>query len=162
MSGFLFKGVEGHVKNGVPWPMQNGLFCATLYHFIVHDTNGIIGNTLRHYCYPIFLRERLGYDDKTFAGLFVSIFMQVTGLLQLPNFYGPTFSPFEITGRLLYRSAAVIVMPMTVGGGEKTTTLDTNKVDENVTTTMKNGGGGGKKHNNSSNNNKSKNKKKEL
>jgi hypothetical protein len=161
MSGFLFKGVEGHVKNGVPWPMQNGLFCATLYHFIVHDTTGIIGTTLRQYCYPTMLREMLGYDDKTFAGLFVSIFMQVTGLLQLPNFYGPTFSPFEITGRLLYQSAAVVVIPMTGGSGKtkKKTSLDTQTVDDVTTTTT------GKKHNNNTNhnnNNKSKNKKKEL
>jgi hypothetical protein len=158
MSGFLFKGVEGHVKNGVPWPMQNGLFCATLYHFIVHDTNGIIGMTLRQYGYPTFLREMLGYDDKTYAGLFVSIFMQVTGLLQLPNFYGPTFSPFEITGRLLYQSAAVVVIPMTGGSGKNKTqninNNNNNKVDDATTTTT------GQKHNNT--NNKSKNKKKEL
>jgi hypothetical protein len=33
-------------------------------------------------------------DNRTFAVAFVSLFMQVVGLLQLPVFLGPSFSPF--------------------------------------------------------------------
>ena len=33
-------------------------------------------------------------DDDTFATAFVSLFMQVMGILQLPEFLGPSFTPF--------------------------------------------------------------------
>jgi hypothetical protein len=35
-------------------------------------------------------------DDATFAAVVVSLFMQVTGILQMPAFLGPDFSPFSI------------------------------------------------------------------
>ena len=35
-----------------------------------------------------------GMDDKTFACCFVSLFMQITGILQMPQFLGPSFTPF--------------------------------------------------------------------
>jgi hypothetical protein len=71
-----------------------GIFCATFYHFFAHDTTGIIGTWVRELV-PI----RLGLDDATFAAVVVSLFMQVTGILQMPAFLGPDFSPFSI----LYR-----------------------------------------------------------
>lgn len=89
MGGFFAKGVEGHVMNGVPWPMQNGLFCATFYHFFVHDTNGIIGRYLR-----AVIPYRFGLKDRVFAMVVVSFFMQVMGILQIPRFLGPSFTPF--------------------------------------------------------------------
>lgn len=33
-------------------------------------------------------------DDKTFACAFVSLFMQIMGILQMPEFLGPSFTPF--------------------------------------------------------------------
>lgn len=90
------KGVEGHVMNGMPWPIQNGIFCASFYHFYVHDETGIVGTTLRQLCMPIV--KVLGLkDEAVFAGLVVSSFMQITGILQLPYFLGPQFSPFGTT-----------------------------------------------------------------
>lgn len=92
MGGFAMKGVEGHVKNGVPWPVQNGLFCATFFHFFVNDQTGPIGTFLRESVFTESLR--FGLDEKTFAAVFVSFFMQVMGILQMPQFYGPSFTPF--------------------------------------------------------------------
>lgn len=94
MSGFILKGVNGHVANGMPWPFQNGIFCATFYHFYANDKNGIIGVTLRNMIpsssFP------LVRDDETFAACMVSAFMQIMGLLQLPILLGPSFSPFTL------------------------------------------------------------------
>jgi hypothetical protein len=87
------KGFEGHIMNGMPWPFQNGLFCASFYHFFVHDKTGIVGTTLRQY---IYLPEILGLDDRTFAAVFVALFMQIMGILQIPAFLGPSFSPFGV------------------------------------------------------------------
>lgn len=91
MGGFIVKGLEGHVAGGMPWPMQNGVVCATFYHFFVHDETGPIGTWLRT-AVPV----RFGLDDATFAAAVVSLFMQGMGILQLPRFYGPNFSPFAI------------------------------------------------------------------
>jgi hypothetical protein len=91
MGGFFMKGFEGHIMNGMPWPFQNGLFCASFYHFFVHDKTGIVGTTLRRF---INSPEILGLDDRTFAVVFVSLFMQIMGILQIPAFLGPSFSPF--------------------------------------------------------------------
>jgi hypothetical protein len=91
MGGFFMKGFEGHIMNGMPWPFQNGLFCASFYHFFVHDKTGIVGTTLRQF---INLPVMLGLDDRTFAMVFVSLFMQIMGILQIPAFLGPSFSPF--------------------------------------------------------------------
>lgn len=91
MGAFLLKGFEGHIKNGVPWPVQNGVFCASFYHFYVNDTEGPIGKFMRT---TLLVKDLSGLDDRTFAVVFVSLFMQVIGLLQLPAFLGPTFTPF--------------------------------------------------------------------
>jgi hypothetical protein len=149
MGGFLFKGLDGHVGHGVPWPMQNGLFCASFYHFFVHDTDGIIGNMVRRYGYPLFLRNILKWDDKMYAGIFVSIFMQVTGWLQLPYFYGPAFSPFEIYTKFCFW----VMSPLTAAILATTTTRkqpqppndDIAAASQRPPLTTTNGGGGGKK-----------------
>lgn len=39
---------------------------------------------------------RMGLDEATFAAAFVSLFMQIMGLLQMPDFLGPSFSPFGV------------------------------------------------------------------
>ena len=35
----------------------------------------------------------MGLDEKTFATLFVSVFSTVAGIVMLPEFMGPSFSP---------------------------------------------------------------------
>lgn len=109
MGGFFTKGFDGYLKNGMPWPVQNGIFCATFYHFYVNDQTGIIGVTLREYVnilcdslkkQIILLAPELDaaispmLSEQKFAVVVVSAFMHVTGILQLPYFFGPSFSPF--------------------------------------------------------------------
>jgi hypothetical protein len=106
MSGFFVKGFNGYLENGMPWPFQNGLFCCTFYHFFVHDKTGPIGSTLRRAIHSVpFLKGRL--EDDIFAIVVVGVFMQVVGLLQLSQFLGPGFSPFNalfaLPGRLFQR-----------------------------------------------------------
>ena len=40
-------------------------------------------------------------DDKMFAMMLVSLFMQVVTILQLPAFLGPSFNPFTMIGDLI-------------------------------------------------------------
>lgn len=40
-------------------------------------------------------------DDRTFAIAFVSLFMQVIGMMQTPFVFGATWSPFEALGNLV-------------------------------------------------------------
>lgn len=57
----------------------------------MHDTTGPIGKLLRTI---VPAQTLLGLDDGPFAAVFVVGFMQVMGILQLPEFIGPKFTPF--------------------------------------------------------------------
>ena len=94
MGGFFGNSFHGYLKNGMPWPFQNGLFCATLYHFIAHDVEGPIGNFMRN-AINLVPGIKFGLSDKQFIIVFLSGFMQIMGILQLPSFLGPSFSPFN-------------------------------------------------------------------
>jgi hypothetical protein len=93
MGSFFALGFDGHLKGGMPLPFQNGLFIASLYHFIVNDQEGPIGGYLRSALEPVILA--LGLTHENFAILFASVFMQTWAILQLPEFIGPTFNPFS-------------------------------------------------------------------
>jgi hypothetical protein len=54
---------------------------------------------------------RLGLTDETFAAVLVSVFMQITGILQMPLFLGPDFSPFSGVGSLI--SGRLLIEPST-------------------------------------------------
>jgi hypothetical protein len=67
----------------------------TFFHLFAHDVDGPLGGFLRSTVYSIFGREILGdLDDRTFAFVVTSIFIQITGILMLPEFLGPSFSIF--------------------------------------------------------------------
>lgn len=70
-----------------------GLFCATFYHFFVHDSSGPVGNFLRQ---TIPAGQLFGLKDIEFASCVVTYFMQIVGILQLPSLLGPNWSPFNI------------------------------------------------------------------
>lgn len=91
MGPLFLKGFERHIENEIPWPVQNGLFCASFYHFYVNDQEGPIGQLLRT-LFPV--GSLLGLEDARCAAALVSLFMQITGFLRLPEFWGPTYSPF--------------------------------------------------------------------
>lgn len=94
MGGFFVKGFEGHIENGMPWAVQQGLFCSGFLHFYVNDKTGPVGTLLRRFS---FAQKMVGIeDDYIFASCFISVFMQVFGILQLPEFLGPSFSPFGV------------------------------------------------------------------
>jgi hypothetical protein len=69
------------------------LFCATFYHFYVHDKTGLIGSFFRN---SVPAAKFVNLDDEIFAACVVAIFMQVMGILQIPAFLGPSFSPFDM------------------------------------------------------------------
>lgn len=100
MGGFFLKGLNGHLKDGMPWPFQTGLACASFYHFYVHDETGFIGVNLRHCFHLVFddLLKMSGLytlDRKTLAFVTISAFQHVMAILQLPYFLGPKASPFN-------------------------------------------------------------------
>lgn len=72
-----------------------GIFCATFFHFYAHDTTGPIGNWLRN---TLIAGDWLGMgnDPKKIATVFIGLFMQVMGILQIPAFLGPSFTPFGV------------------------------------------------------------------
>lgn len=94
MGGFFNKGVDGYLKNGMPWPVQNGLFAASFYHFFVNDQSGFIGVNLRKFI-DLAPGIKMGFDEKTFAKVAASLFMHICGLLRLPFALGPSFNPFN-------------------------------------------------------------------
>lgn len=49
-----------------------------------------------------------GLDDRTFAIVVTSIFMQITGIVMLPQFLGPSFSPIVWLGDVLSRPFRII------------------------------------------------------
>jgi hypothetical protein len=108
MGGFITRGIEGHVEAGMPWPIQNGFCTASFYHFFVHDRTGFAGLQLRQLLSPLLVYLNFDpaseADQATFAACAVSLFMQVVGILQMPQFFGPTFSPFVTPFSLLFRA----------------------------------------------------------
>ena len=67
----------------------------SFYHFFVNDQVGPIGSFVRKAVYAVGDGGLLmGLDERTFAMAFVAFFMQISGLLQLPYFFGPSYSPF--------------------------------------------------------------------
>jgi len=84
-----------------PFSYVIGLFWATFYHFYVHDTEGPIGEYLRH-AVDMIPWIPMKMDNRMFAILVVSISNQIVGILQMGEFLGPGFSPFVSAYNLLF------------------------------------------------------------
>lgn len=95
MGAFFSKGFHGHFNDGMPFPFQNGLFCTSLYHFVSHD-KGPIGDYLRMILDLLPSELTLGLSNRNFTIVVLSLFMQINGILQMPEFFGPSFNPFNI------------------------------------------------------------------
>lgn len=93
------------------------MFCAPFFHFYAHDQTGPIGEQLRFIMAPLQALIPGLEDDRTFAMAFVSLFMQVTGILQLPAFLGPSFSPFIAIKDMIINGPLNLVLP---GNGSNT------------------------------------------
>jgi hypothetical protein len=67
----------------------------TFFHLYAHDEDGPLGAFLRSTVQSIGDGKlQMGLDDRTFAIVVVSMFLQIVGILQLPNFLGGSWSPF--------------------------------------------------------------------
>ena len=71
------------------------------FHFFAHDQEGPIGMALRSAFKVGDGALMLGLDDRAFAMVVVSVCMQIVGILQLPVFYGPSFSPFSVPIKIM-------------------------------------------------------------
>ena len=96
MGPLFVNGFHAYLANGMPWNFQKGLFCSTFYHFYSHDANGVIGMHLRQFINTYLPNIKLGLDDRLFPIVFISLFMHIMAVLQLPQFLGPSFSPFTV------------------------------------------------------------------
>ena len=85
-------------------PCRAGILCASFFHFFVHDTTGPIGLALRD-AVRLIPNVQMGLDDRTFCVVTISFFMQTMYILQMPEFFGPSLSPFStfqsLVGRIL-------------------------------------------------------------
>jgi hypothetical protein len=87
-----------------------GLFCASFFHFFVHDQTGPIGIALRDAVHSI-PGVQMGLDDRTFCVTIISIFMQAMYILQLPELLGPSFSPFSMIQYVVGRGLVFATRP---------------------------------------------------
>lgn len=113
MGGLVMKGLDGYLKNGIPWPFQNGMFIGTFYHLFAHDKEGPLGNALRSAVKSIGNGALLfGLDDATYAAVVTAAFMQIAGVMMLPQFFGPTFNPITdpvtAIGQVVSRPLSVV------------------------------------------------------
>lgn len=91
MGGFFWKGFHGHLKGGMPFIVQNGLLISASYHFVSND-QGPIGDFLRGVLGNLPLGDM---DPALFVSIMGSLFMQVVAILQMPDFLGASFNPFD-------------------------------------------------------------------
>lgn len=94
MGFFFWKGFHGHLNGTrMPFPFENGFFVSSVYHFVSHD-KGPIGEHMR----MILLKLPFVEADNVviYTVCFLSLFMQLTGILQMPEFLGPSFDPFNL------------------------------------------------------------------
>jgi len=86
-----------------------GLSCSTFYHFYAHDTQGVIGITLRQYVQPFATRfmgamgasEEEKDDPVLFAKVAVGLFMATVAILRMPMALGGKFNPFDGVYRVI-------------------------------------------------------------
>ena len=97
---FSSKALADTRKNYLSLVSNVGLFCAPFFHLYAHDKSGFAGGWLRTLMSPLHGMFP-DMDDKTFAVMLVSLFMQVVTILQLPSFLGPSFNPFTMIGDLI-------------------------------------------------------------
>jgi hypothetical protein len=70
------------------------------YHVYTHDINGSMGIALRSAVQSTGIQGSM--DDKLFAILVVTSFMQASGVLMLPEFFGPTYNLLLLPKRILF------------------------------------------------------------
>lgn len=91
-----------------------------------------MGRTLRSTVQSTGIQEAMGItDDKTFATFWVSLFMVVSGVLMLPEFFGGAWNPFvAATTPVLY--AKSMVLSSSSSSSSKKTTSSQKKSGEDT------------------------------
>jgi len=101
MGAFFLKGFHNHLEKDIPWAFQNGLVVGFFYHMYAHDKEGSIGISLRTAIQSTGIQGTM--DDKLFATLVVTGFMQLTGILMLSEFYGPSYNLLLLPSRIVMK-----------------------------------------------------------
>ncbi|VEU44560.1 unnamed protein product [Pseudo-nitzschia multistriata] len=99
MGAFFLKGFHKHLEKDIPWAFQNGLVVGLFYHLYTHDKVGSVGVALRSFVQSTGIQGTM--TDKMFATIVVTAFMQVSGMMMLPEFYGPSFNLLLLPKRML-------------------------------------------------------------
>jgi hypothetical protein len=89
--------------------LQLGSIIGLLYQIYANDKDGIMGRTLRHIVQSTGIQGKM--DDKTFATFCASLFMVVSGVLMLPEFFGGAWNPFVAVVVIPVRYAKSMVVP---------------------------------------------------
>ena len=69
------------------------MFIGTFFHLFAHDESGPLGSGLRSAVTAVVEPAKLGLSDRLFAVFVMNVFMQVTGIMRMELFLGPSFSP---------------------------------------------------------------------
>eukprot|EP00536_Pseudo-nitzschia_multiseries_P000349 jgi/Psemu1/282266/fgenesh1_pg.5_\ len=99
MGAFFLKGFHKHLEKDIPWAFQNGLVVGLFYHLYTHDREGSMGIALRSIVQSTGIQGTM--DDKLFATVVVTSFMQLSGMLMLPEFFGPSYNLLLLPKRIL-------------------------------------------------------------
>jgi hypothetical protein len=85
----------------------SGSIIGLLYHIYANDKNGVMGVTLRDIVHSTGIQGSM--DDKTFAIFCASLFMVVSGVLMLPEFFGGAWNPFvAVVSPLRYAKSLMV------------------------------------------------------
>ncbi|KAG7361698.1 hypothetical protein IV203_036799 [Nitzschia inconspicua] len=137
MGAFFSKGFDGHLQQGVPFPIQNGVIIGVLYQLYANDKVGSMGTSLRSVVQSTGIQGDM--DDKTFATFCASLFVVVTGILMLPLFLGPAWNPFvAATTPVRYAKSIIAPTAKQVGGKPSSEVGDTDtETDDEPTTPVR-------------------------
>lgn len=99
MGFFFWKGFHGHLEGkGMPFPFQNGFFVSSIYHLVTND-KGPVGDLIRGLIFKLPYVE--SDNIVLYTTCLLSLFMQVNGILQMPEIFGPSFNPFNLIQNLI-------------------------------------------------------------
>ena len=100
-------GWTAHFSKGMPWNFENGLVCASWYHFYVNDfaDNGPIGLWLHDTIHSVpaidgFIKSF--ESEAIFARTVIFVFMVFVGVMQTKHFFGPSYNPFTFIHKIFY------------------------------------------------------------
>ena len=147
--GLLYRnGYRAHFSKGMPWQFQNGFFCSAFLHLYINDDE-FIGQVLRNLVAMNPLHSTftaLCGGEKDFALAVTSLFFLYTGVMQMEEFYGKTWSCFTLADKAadavlgLSKSnhhAALVAAPGVAASGESEESGIESKIENLVISTKR-------------------------